>query len=142
MSGYDIIAIIYVLIMVWLCYSAYPRKTNPPSGIYPKKLPTEKTMKHARPDYNRIQDPMGLIEDDEPVFLLRAKDVAAPAAVEAWANLAKLAGADLFIVDTALGWAETMRQWQMKHGEKIPDMPLMAESNLHIVKIDNSYAGS
>jgi hypothetical protein len=31
-------------------------------------------MKHARPDYNRIQDPAGLIPDDEPVFLFRAQD--------------------------------------------------------------------
>lgn len=31
-------------------------------------------MKHARPDYNRIQDPAGLIPEDEPVFLFRAQD--------------------------------------------------------------------
>lgn len=31
-------------------------------------------MIHARDDYNRIQDPEGKIEQDEPVFLLRAKD--------------------------------------------------------------------
>jgi hypothetical protein len=30
-------------------------------------------MKHARDDYNRIQDPAGLIPEDEPVFLLRAQ---------------------------------------------------------------------
>ncbi len=47
-------------------------------------------MIHARPDYNRIQDPDNLIPDDEPVFLLRAKDRTAPAAVDAWANLAEI----------------------------------------------------
>lgn len=31
-------------------------------------------MKHARPDYNRIQDPAGLIPADEPVMLFRAQD--------------------------------------------------------------------
>lgn len=31
-------------------------------------------MIHARKDYNRIQDPEGKIEKDEPVFLIRAKD--------------------------------------------------------------------
>ena len=31
-------------------------------------------MKHAREDYNRIQDPAGLIPDDEPVMLFRAQD--------------------------------------------------------------------
>lgn len=33
-------------------------------------------MKHAREDYNRIQDPAGLIPDGEPVFLIRGKDIA------------------------------------------------------------------
>lgn len=31
-------------------------------------------MKHARPDYDRIQDPAGIIPEDEPVFLLRGQD--------------------------------------------------------------------
>ena len=31
-------------------------------------------MKHARADYDRIQDPAGLIPEDEPVFLFRAQD--------------------------------------------------------------------
>ena len=31
-------------------------------------------MLHARQDYMPIQDPRGLIGEDEPVFLLRAKD--------------------------------------------------------------------
>lgn len=42
-------------------------------------------MKHARPDYNRIQDPAGLIPEDEPVFLLRGQDVLAPSLVKDWA---------------------------------------------------------
>ena len=31
-------------------------------------------MKHARSDYNRIQDPAELIPDNEPVMLFRAQD--------------------------------------------------------------------
>lgn len=31
-------------------------------------------MKHARLDYNRIQDPDGKIPEDEPVMLFRAQD--------------------------------------------------------------------
>lgn len=31
-------------------------------------------MKHARADYDPIQDPRGLIPDDEPVMLFRAQD--------------------------------------------------------------------
>ena len=43
-------------------------------------------MKHARSDYDRIQDPSRIIPEDEPVFLLRAQDISAPAAVEKWAD--------------------------------------------------------
>lgn len=32
-------------------------------------------MKHAREDYNRIQDPLNLIPENEPVFLLRGQDI-------------------------------------------------------------------
>ena len=31
-------------------------------------------MIHARKDYNRIQDPAGLIPENEPVILFRAQD--------------------------------------------------------------------
>ena len=43
-------------------------------------------MIHARDDYNRIQDPAGLIPADEPVFLLRGQDPAAPNTVDRWAG--------------------------------------------------------
>jgi hypothetical protein len=43
-------------------------------------------LKHAREDYDRIQDPEGKIPDDEPVFLLRGQDVLAPIALETYAN--------------------------------------------------------
>ena len=35
-------------------------------------------MRHARPDYNRFQDPENLIPQDEPVLLLRGQDKLAP----------------------------------------------------------------
>ena len=48
-------------------------------------------MKHARPDYDRIQDPLpvseGGIPEDEPVFLLRAQDCIAARVVRIWAIL-------------------------------------------------------
>lgn len=80
-------------------------------------------MKHARPDYNRIQDPEGKIPDDEPVFLLRAQDIVAPQAVEMWALLAHNVGANANIVQAAYEQAHLMRKWQFKHGSKVPDMP-------------------
>lgn len=80
-------------------------------------------MKHAREDYDRIQDPAGLIPEDEPVFLLRGQDVAAPAAVEAWANLAYANGADSKIVEAAREQASDMLLWQATVRQKIPDHP-------------------
>ena len=48
-------------------------------------------MKHARPDYDRIQDPLavckGGIPENEPVFLLRAQDWIAARVVRIWATL-------------------------------------------------------
>lgn len=42
-------------------------------------------MIHSRPDYQRLQDPAGLIPQDEPVFLLRAQDKTAAQVVAIWA---------------------------------------------------------
>lgn len=80
-------------------------------------------MLHARSDYNRIQDPAGVIPADEPVFLIRGKDKVGPAAVREWAKHATAAGASLMIVDSALRQAEAMEEWQAKHGSQVPDMP-------------------
>lgn len=80
-------------------------------------------MKHAREDYDRIQDPDNLIPEDEPVFLIRAKDVAAPEAVKAWAKIAKQYGAKDNIIEAALIQAEKMKQWQLDKEVQVPDMP-------------------
>lgn len=82
-------------------------------------------MKHARPDYDRIQDPAGLIPADEPVFLLRGQDVAAPAAILAWVDEARAQGADPDIIDKALGQADAMIKYQDRDGGKwkVPDLP-------------------
>lgn len=82
-------------------------------------------MKHAREDYNRIQDPEGKIPENEPVFLIRAQDVTAPAVVRYWALRAREMGAAKNITETAYAQAEAMVQWQREHGIKIPDMPLV-----------------
>lgn len=82
-------------------------------------------MKHARKDYAAIQDPRGLIPEDEPVFLLRAQDITAPLVVEYWVIRARKAGASKNILDAAKEQVEAMRKWQGEHGIKIPDMPLV-----------------
>lgn len=80
-------------------------------------------MKHAREDYNRIQDPENIIPEDEPVFLLRGKDVCAPATVRFWANKAREEGANWNIVDAAMSQADKMEKWQEEKEKQIPDMP-------------------
>jgi len=80
-------------------------------------------MKHAREDYNRIQDPENKIPENEPVFLLRAQDKVAPLVVEIWALVAELVGADNHIVEAAFDHSQSMREWQFEHGSKVPDMP-------------------
>lgn len=58
---------------------------------------------------------------DEPVFVLRAKDVLAPAIVEQWADAAEASGSPADKVQKARGLAMTMRAWQELHGSKVPD---------------------
>ena len=76
-------------------------------------------MKHAREDYNRIQDPQGRIPDDEPVFLLRGQDRLAVFAIRYYAEMCKHNGAPE-IAAKALAHAELMDAWPTK---KTPDLP-------------------
>ncbi len=78
-------------------------------------------MKHARPDYQRIQDPENKIPEDEPVFLIRGQDKIGAATVRMWAELALAAGADPAMVASAWNHAKEMDLWQAKHG-KVPDL--------------------
>lgn len=80
-------------------------------------------MKHARADYDRIQDPAGLIGEDEPVFLIRAQDSLAPYVVQVWASLARVNGNDADIIAAAEGHVQLMKEWQRKHGVKMADLP-------------------
>lgn len=73
-------------------------------------------MKHARADYDRIQDPAGLIPENEPVFLLRAQDQTAAKTVMFWASLQPEGPAKTL----ALAHACRMKDWPVK---KIADVP-------------------
>jgi hypothetical protein len=79
-------------------------------------------MIHARADYNRIQDPEGKIGEDEPVFLIRAKDLLAPVAMQFWADQAEKIGVQPIMVDMVRRHAELTKQWQTKNGCKKPDI--------------------
>jgi hypothetical protein len=77
---------------------------------------------HARPDYNRIQDPAGLIPEDEPVFLIRGQDRNAPAVLRHYAMQAQASGAADDLVLAALKQADRMAEWQKNHKRKTPDL--------------------
>lgn len=76
-------------------------------------------MLHARPDYDRIQDPANIITKDEPVFLLRAQDVTAAAVVDKWADLNAAMRGDETLIQFARDHAKRMREW---HKRKAADI--------------------
>lgn len=94
-------------------------------------------MRHQRADYVTIQDiaqtrcgrlHMDLpvetsIEEDEPVFLLRAKDLLAPRVVRKWAALVRMFTGDEALAAAAEQWADVMQAWGRAHGSKLPDAP-------------------
>lgn len=80
-------------------------------------------MRHARKDYDRIQDPDGKIPDDEPVFLIRGQDLAAPDTLREYAKLAHKAGAKPNLISATLKQANEMEEWQRQRARKTPDMP-------------------
>jgi hypothetical protein len=104
-------------------------------------------MRHLRSDYNVIQDiaqeaergtvviaplytPLAptSIGEDEPVFVLRARDIAAPATVEDWCNLVEMRpDHDPVMLRSVRKWANEMRNWQHRNlltenSAKTPDV--------------------
>lgn len=83
-------------------------------------------MLHARPDYNRIQDPENKIPANEPVFLLRAQDKFAPELLLRWASKMRLQAKDKQMAETMAKMVENhamkMIEWQKEHGSKDPDI--------------------
>jgi hypothetical protein len=59
--------------------------------------------------------------EDEPVFVICARDVLAPRMVEMWAEWAERAGVHQGKTTEARQLAKDMREWQNAHGHKIPD---------------------
>lgn len=61
------------------------------------------------------------VGDDEPFFILRAQDVLAPQVVELWALSATMIHANTPKISNARTIAASMRDWQLRHGSKVPD---------------------
>jgi len=82
-------------------------------------------MIHAREDYNRIQDPLGKIGADEPVFLIRSTDAVGPATIKIWVLLVEVVGAHASIIEHANDHACLMEEWQAEHLDDVhvPDLP-------------------
>jgi len=79
-------------------------------------------MKHAREDYNRIQDPDEKIPDNEPVFLLRGQDVLAPNLLREWARQLLIKGGSCEMAKLVYDHADDMDKWQKEVKVKIPDL--------------------
>lgn len=80
-------------------------------------------MRHARSDYDRIQDPQGKIPADEPVFLIRGQDVVAPLVVAYWADTAERYGVAPEVVHMVREWAQEISDYQQRMGFKVADVP-------------------
>lgn len=77
-------------------------------------------MKHARPDYDRIQDPAGLIPADEPVFLLRGQDQYFISALLHYRDCVLKDSGDPKIVTAINAHLQRAADWPRR---KAPDMP-------------------
>ena len=71
-------------------------------------------MRHARKDYDRIQDPAKLIPEEEPVFVIRGQDVVGPFVLKVWAVANWLAGGSQKASKLVWNWAGEMKRWPQK----------------------------
>jgi len=93
-------------------------------------------MLHARKDYDRIQDPSGKIGEDEPVFLLRAKDELAPICLILWAEELIRRDGDKKMAQMVVEHAAKMICWQMENGCRLPDLPVESIKPIGICSTD------
>jgi hypothetical protein len=78
-------------------------------------------MKHAREDYQRIQDPAELIPADEPVMLFRAQDELFQEVCNFYARrlLEKYGNQRIHMATVVMAHAALGAKW---HRQKMPDM--------------------
>lgn len=81
-------------------------------------------MKHARPDYERFQDPAGKIPADEPVMLFRAQDKHFIPLLSLYAGrLMADPDTDEDIIAAVWRHIDLAKAWQLENGCKTPDLP-------------------
>lgn len=71
--------------------------------------------------YEDVDNCLKKSAEDEPVFVLVARDALAPAIVRYWAAVASNKGVPKEKWEEALACADAMDDWQRKHGSKLPD---------------------
>lgn len=76
-------------------------------------------MKHAREDYNRFQDPLGLIPEDEPVMIFRGQDRFATVALDAYVDVLRSEGVAEDVADAVERQSKAMSDWHVK---KVPNL--------------------
>lgn len=92
-------------------------------------------MIHARRDYDRIQDPAladpsllspgsSPIGQDEPVFLVRAKDASFLDTVQAWMQSHDRKGGDQLMRNALAIHLGRALAWREAHGVKVADAPI------------------
>jgi len=64
---------------------------------------------------------LGRAADDEPVFVLRAKDVLATEAIGEWVGRARWYGVNKEKITAALDDITAMVKWQERNSTKLPD---------------------
>lgn len=78
-------------------------------------------MIHARPDYNRFQDPENKIGKDEPVMLFRAQDIHFIQVLEHYQHLLRQSGNGA-VEELVSKHEELSRKWRAKNNVKEPDL--------------------
>lgn len=76
-------------------------------------------MIHAREDYNRFQDPLNLIPQDEPVMIFRGQDKHTAKLCRVYANWVEKDNGDPEIVEAVRKQADRIDAWPIK---KSPDI--------------------
>jgi hypothetical protein len=69
--------------------------------------------------YGKVTTEHGNIGEDEPVFVLRARDVTAPKAIIAYIKLVLMEGAPMHHVRASLISLERFRRWQSSNRDQV-----------------------
>lgn len=86
-------------------------------------------MKHARKDYDGIQDPSKKIPDHEPVFLIRGQDMLAIPMLRHYIRIAKQAEVNPDVIESVQKHIKRMEIWQEDVKVKKPDLPVYLGEN-------------